>query len=313
MGRLAGLSRRSVLLLAALGACLGCGRTDRRESIRTHAIQCMRMRSPFPSLLLRTPSRRYPVLHSFGTDAAVPGDRTGGHRSPMRPTRQRRRGTTSDPRGCGARSQLHARTDAESTRVTTSSGMSFSTGRYESYFIEEVMPFVDGMYQTGSFERSGRSIGGYSLGGYAALRIGLTHPELFSRVGAHSPTLFIDSLPDASVSAFLYPHEALRDQRDPLRLVATAERPSTARHYIDTAFQDVNREACVLMAERLRSRGVICELHINPGSHGRYYWMEHMAEYLRFYAGAPPEETRAGTAALGLSHELGRPSSSLPH
>ena len=53
--------------------------------------------------------------------------------------------------------------------------------------------------------------------------------------------------------------------------------------------------------------------------------MEHMAgEYLRFYAGAPPVEARAGGAdqpqgwsdprsAPGLSCELGRPSSSLLH
>jgi hypothetical protein len=68
-------------------------------------------------------------------------------------------------------------------------------------------------------------------------------------VGAHSPTLFVDSLPDASVSSFLYPTEELRDQRYPLRLVLAARGLAAMHFFIDAADADVNREACRLMAE----------------------------------------------------------------
>ena len=77
-------------------------------------------------------------------------------------------------------------------------------------------------------------------------------------MGGHSPTLFLDSLPDASVSAFLYPDEEVRNQRDPLRLVKTIPETLGSEFYIDTGLTDVNRAACVLLAEKLRSRGVRC-------------------------------------------------------
>ena len=155
MGRLAGLSMKSVLLLAALGACLGCGRTDRRESIRTHAIQSRYLKKDMNiSVLLPpgySPPQRYPVLYFFGDYGAGTALVTGqvATESQMRSACRRRRRPASDPRGCRARCSFMIETDAESTRVTTSSGMGFSTGRCESYFIEEVVPFVDGTYHTG--------------------------------------------------------------------------------------------------------------------------------------------------------------------
>ena len=189
-------------------------------------------------------------------------------------------------------------TDAPTGEFTTTSGRTFGTGRYESHFIEEVIPFIERTYSTIT-QASGRYIGGYSLGGYAALRIGLTRPGLFSRIGAHSPTLFLDGLPDTTVSDFLYPTEELRDPRDPLRLIQTAAVPPAGEYYLDTGRTDINREACERMADRLRLRGVRCRLLLNPGTHGRAYWMEHMVEYLAFY-GAPPqiEDNAEGPASV---------------
>ena len=138
-------------------------------------------------------------------------------------------------------------TDVRADQVTTSSGRTFGVGRYESYFIQEVIPFVERSFST-AVGRAGRYTGGYSLGGYAALRLGLTRPDLFSRVGGHSPTLFLDSLPDSSVSAFVYPNEEVRDQRDPLRLIETNSEIHDIEFYIDTGLADVNREACVLLS-----------------------------------------------------------------
>lgn len=169
--------------------------------------------------------------------------------------------------------------------IMSTSGIRLSTGLYESYFLGEVIPQVERRYDLHPTAAS-RYIGGYSLGGYAALRIGLTHPELFSRIGAHSPTLFVDSLPDKIAAQFMYPTEKLRAQRDPLLLPLEKEALARTRVYIDTGAFDINRQACELMHRRLTDAGVVSELHILNGSHGLAYWQTHMPEYVEFYTSA---------------------------
>ena len=51
----------------------------------------------------------------------------------------------------------------------------------ESVFIEEIIPDVDRRYRTIA-DRTGRLLEGFSMGGYGAARIGLTHSELFSAI-----------------------------------------------------------------------------------------------------------------------------------
>ena len=69
--------------------------------------------------------------------------------------------------------------------VELDSGKTFSEGPYEDYFITEVVPLIDSRFSTQA-TRSGRRIGGYSMGGFAALHLAFRHADLFSRVGGHS-------------------------------------------------------------------------------------------------------------------------------
>lgn len=55
-------------------------------------------------------------------------------------------------------------------------------------FLEDVLPIVDSSYRVYA-DRDHRAIAGLSLGGAQALALGLTHPELFSRVAAFSPAM----------------------------------------------------------------------------------------------------------------------------
>ena len=64
-------------------------------------------------------------------------------------------------------------------------------GRYEDYFIHEIIPYVETHYHALS-DRSARYIGGASAGGYASIHYGLKHPELFSRIGGHMPAVEIN-------------------------------------------------------------------------------------------------------------------------
>ncbi len=56
---------------------------------------------------------------------------------------------------------------------------------YARHFGREMLDFVDRSFQTRS-GRSGRAIGGLSMGGYGALRVGLAYPERFCSVNSHS-------------------------------------------------------------------------------------------------------------------------------
>lgn len=59
---------------------------------------------------------------------------------------------------------------------------------YERYFFEELMPEVESRYSIRR-ERGSRAVGGFSMGGYGALRYGVMHHELFCYAYAMSSVI----------------------------------------------------------------------------------------------------------------------------
>ena len=72
---------------------------------------------------------------------------------------------------------------------TTFGGSQFldspSTGPYQSYLCDEVVPFVDGRYPTAP-ERDRRGIAGKSSGGYGAMVVPMMRPDVFSALASHA-------------------------------------------------------------------------------------------------------------------------------
>lgn len=62
---------------------------------------------------------------------------------------------------------------------------SSATGNYQSYLIDELLPYIKNKYPT-SNNPSNWAIMGKSSGGYGAMVLGLRHPELFGTVACHS-------------------------------------------------------------------------------------------------------------------------------
>ena len=58
-------------------------------------------------------------------------------------------------------------------------------GRYQTYLVDELVPFVDARFRTLGPGR--RAVGGKSSGGYGALRLAMSRPGVFDTVCAHSP------------------------------------------------------------------------------------------------------------------------------
>ncbi|HYO49081.1 MAG TPA: alpha/beta hydrolase-fold protein [Chloroflexia bacterium] len=61
------------------------------------------------------------------------------------------------------------------------------TGRFEDYFLQELVPYVDANFRTIA-ERGGRAVDGFSLGGFQSIKIAAQHPELFCSAGAFDGT-----------------------------------------------------------------------------------------------------------------------------
>src|SRR5215472_16447216 len=60
------------------------------------------------------------------------------------------------------------------------------TGNWEDFLVREVVPYIDANFRTLA-SRDSRGIAGDFMGGYGAIRFGMTHPEVFGSVYALHP------------------------------------------------------------------------------------------------------------------------------
>ena len=67
-------------------------------------------------------------------------------------------------------------------------GRGAKASNYTAFILHEFLPFVSGFFKTKSF--SERSYAGFSLGGLSALDIVWNHPDLFSKAGVFSGSLW---------------------------------------------------------------------------------------------------------------------------
>jgi S-formylglutathione hydrolase FrmB len=72
------------------------------------------------------------------------------------------------------------------------------TSNYESYMLEDIIPYIDRTYRTIP-TREARSLIGESAGGLAAMHLALRHKNLFSSSASHSGGLSMLYLPDGVV------------------------------------------------------------------------------------------------------------------
>ena len=158
-----------------------------------------------------------------------------------------------------------------------------SIGMYEDYLIKELVPLIDSRFDTDA-RRERRYVGGISMGGFAALHLGLRHTAMFSKVGGHSAALWDYTPNDQFLGQrnWLYATPELRAQRDPLLLAATADLTGQ-RFYLDAGASDRLYPEVKAMYQVLQSRGAAAELHSAAGGHDATYWGAQLENYLLFY------------------------------
>lgn len=166
-------------------------------------------------------------------------------------------------------------------------GSGVSAGLYEDYLIGELLPYIDAHFSTDA-RRERRYVGGISMGGFAALHLGLRHTTLFGKVGGHSAALWDYSASDQFLGQrdWLYATPALRAQRDPLLLAAAADLRGLS-FYLDVGSSDALRQQDEAMARVLQGRSAAVEFHSGGGGHDAAYWRGQLENYLRFYSKRP--------------------------
>jgi enterochelin esterase-like enzyme len=142
------------------------------------------------------------------------------------------------------------------------------TSKFGDALINEVIPWVDANYSTCDV-RECRAIGGLSRGGNWAVRIGMSHPDYFAVIGAHSTPLFYGDL--NRISAWIK---------------ATPDGTPTPMIYIDFGKGDEERDLMLQFDQELSRLGVAHQMIQFNGSHDADYWSAHVAQYLRWYSAA---------------------------
>jgi enterochelin esterase-like enzyme len=136
---------------------------------------------------------------------------------------------------------------------------------FDEALIEELIPAVDVHYATRA-SSSNRAVGGLSRGAAWALHLGLTYPEIFGAIGAHS-------LPIFWADTGLVP-----------KMLAAVPPGDMPRIYLDIGRGDPELSTVEDFEALLAKQDILHEWHLNNGYHEEAYWSAHLEQYLRWYA-----------------------------
>lgn len=145
------------------------------------------------------------------------------------------------------------------------------TGRFEDYFIHEVVPYVDSHYRTIA-RREGRAVEGFSLGGFQAVKIAAQHPDLFVSAGAFDGT-------------FLYATQGGRSVRQNDRVFRNPMLAPAFGAKRDVAFAAANSPANLLLTGDINALSSVQWL-VRSGPeeaepwHSNFYRCKHLAEIM---------------------------------
>jgi len=166
--------------------------------------------------------------------------------------------------------------------------------RYEDFLLQEFFPFIEKRYRVAP-GRGHRAIAGISMGGYGALHLAFSHPQLFSSVGAHSAALieklpeFLGPAPDSPRSRVLGhvfgapPDPAFWNRNSPITLARTANLTGL-RIYFDCGDRDDYgfEVGAAVLDKVLTSRHIPHQYHLYPGGHNPDYFAQHLPALLQF-------------------------------
>ena len=155
-----------------------------------------------------------------------------------------------------------------------------SKDRYEDYFVHDLISDAESRFPV-SGDRENRAVVGVSMGGFAAVKLALTRPDLFTFAGAISPAV---DVPSRSFSAKRWSQSMrfrttfgpsgseTRLHSDPFVLVKSADPAHTPYLYITAGEQEPLLPPIRQFATLLKLRDYAYEFHTKPGGHDWNEW-----------------------------------------
>lgn len=168
--------------------------------------------------------------------------------------------------------------------------------RYEDFFFEELMPFVEKEYRIKG-EKRYRAVAGLSMGGGGSFMYALHHPELFSSACPLSASTGPLTLEDTERRLERYNNDRNYSRKEienyfknhsALELVKNMpeEELKSVRWFIDCGDDDFLYEGNSLIHIEMRKRNIPHEFRIRDGAHTWSYWRESLPVVLDFVSTA---------------------------
>jgi enterochelin esterase-like enzyme len=167
--------------------------------------------------------------------------------------------------------------------------------RYEDFFFEEFMPYVESKYRIKK-EKRFRAVAGLSMGGGGSFIYALHHPELFSSAAPLSAATGPLSL--AETKAYLErfggksgtdaENEAFYKKYSTLAQIDAMpdDKKKAVRWYIDCGDDDFLFEGNSLVHIAMRKKEIPHEFRVRNGGHTWTYWRESLPTVLSFISDA---------------------------
>lgn len=162
--------------------------------------------------------------------------------------------------------------------------------RYEDFFIQELVPYIDARYRTINNPQA-RGISGVSMGGYGSLHLAMRYPNVFGSVSAQGAAL-VAKLPNplptqgrlrfyASVlqQAFGNPiNDSYWDANNPLTLAENPGKFANLKIYFDCGTDDRYgfETGAMLLDETLNKHDFPHIFALRQGNHGWDYMQKYM-------------------------------------
>jgi S-formylglutathione hydrolase FrmB len=162
---------------------------------------------------------------------------------------------------------------------------------YESDLIKDVIGLVERTFPVRA-DRGGRAIGGLSMGGYGAVKLGLKHHEMFASVNSHSGALAIlqqdwaktDGIKDiAGELERIYGKTYKDGPEDPFGILNRIDHGRVPALRIDCGKGDFLLEQNRAFHKHLESLHISHEYEEFVGVHNWEYWDLHVQDAIAFH------------------------------
>ncbi|RUL87697.1 alpha/beta hydrolase [Tautonia sociabilis] len=152
----------------------------------------------------------------------------------------------------------------------------------------EVVGLIDRTFPVKA-ERAGRAIGGLSMGGYGAVKIGVKHHDRFASVTSHSGAVgFVHGLGEGRERSpefsRIFGEDPSNGDEDPFALVERIDHGILPKLRLDCGTDDFLLDQNRAFHEHLNALRIPHEYEEFPGGHDWAYWDAHVREAVDFHA-----------------------------